>query len=63
MREQVADGARVDEADGLSLSFVDWRLNVRKSNTEPLVRLNVEALGRGSDLHAKIEAVTDALLV
>ena len=53
----------MDEADGLSLSFGDWRLNVRKSKTEPLVRLNVEALGRGVDLDAKIEAVTDALLV
>lgn len=29
--------------DGLSLEFEDWRFNLRKSNTEPLVRLNVEA--------------------
>ena len=63
VREQFAAGARVGEADGLSLSFEDWRLNVRKSNTEPLVRLNVEALGRGVDLDAKIEAVTDVLLI
>ena len=45
VRAQFAGDARVDEADGLSLSFADWRLNVRKSNTEPLVRLNVEAQG------------------
>lgn len=35
----------VDETDGLGLSFGDWRCNVRASNTEPLLRLNVEARG------------------
>jgi phosphomannomutase len=34
-----------DETDGLSLAFNDWRLNLRSSNTEPLLRLNVEAKG------------------
>ncbi|EHN8794440.1 phosphomannomutase CpsG [Enterobacter kobei] len=34
-----------DNCDGLSLSFADWRFNLRASNTEPLVRLNVEARG------------------
>ncbi len=33
---------QVDYTDGLSLEFSDWRLNVRSSNTEPLLRLNVE---------------------
>jgi phosphomannomutase len=33
----------VDRTDGLSLDFGDWRLNLRASNTEPLLRLNVEA--------------------
>jgi phosphomannomutase/phosphoglucomutase len=31
-----------DHTDGLSLEFADWRFNVRASNTEPLLRLNVE---------------------
>ena len=35
----------IDEIDGLSMSFENWRFNLRRSNTEPLVRLNVEALG------------------
>ena len=35
----------VDEADGISLSFGDWRFNLRSSNTEPVVRLNVESRG------------------
>lgn len=37
------EGARVDRMDGLSISFDDWHLNVRPSNTEPLLRLNLEA--------------------
>ncbi|MBY6200888.1 phosphomannomutase [Maritalea mobilis] len=32
-----------DETDGLSLSFSDWRFNLRASNTEPLLRLNIES--------------------
>ena len=36
-------GAQIDETDGLSFSFPDWRFNVRKSNTENLLRLNLEA--------------------
>jgi phosphomannomutase/phosphomannomutase/phosphoglucomutase len=35
----------VDFTDGLSMEFADWRFNVRCSNTEPLVRLNVESRG------------------
>lgn len=34
-----------DRTDGHSLDFGDWRINLRASNTEPLLRLNVEALG------------------
>ncbi len=32
-----------DETDGIGLTFEDWRFNVRSSNTEPLLRLNVES--------------------
>ena len=35
----------IDFTDGLSMEFAQWRLNLRSSNTEPLVRLNVEARG------------------
>ena len=37
-----ADG-RQDRTDGLTVEFDDWWFNVRPSNTEPLLRLNVEA--------------------
>lgn len=33
----------IDHTDGLSVEFEDWRFNVRASNTEPVVRLNVES--------------------
>jgi len=39
------EALRVDHTDGLSLEFADWRLNLRSSNTEPLIRLNVETRG------------------
>ena len=35
----------LDRTDGLSLEFADWRFNLRLSNTEPVVRLNVESRG------------------
>jgi phosphomannomutase len=35
----------IDHTDGLSMSFEHWRFNVRMSNTEPVVRLNVESRG------------------
>ncbi len=36
---------RVDHTDGVSVELDDWRFNLRKSNTEPVVRLNVESRG------------------
>lgn len=41
-----AEGARISHLDGLSVEFDDWHFNVRPSNTEPLLRLNLEALSR-----------------
>ena len=48
------DTAELDNIDGVSLSFPDWRFNLRKSNTEPLIRLNVEAYGEQAGLEKKI---------
>jgi phosphomannomutase/phosphomannomutase/phosphoglucomutase len=39
------DALAVDFTDGLSMEFPDWRFNLRCSNTEPVLRLNVEARG------------------
>jgi len=46
VEEHFAPGAlSIDHIDGVSIEFPDWRFNLRMSNTEPLVRLNVEARG------------------
>jgi phosphomannomutase len=43
LKERYADG-RVSHLDGISVDFDDWHFNVRPSNTEPLLRLNLEAV-------------------
>jgi len=42
LKERYADG-RISHLDGISVDFEDWHFNVRPSNTEPLLRLNLEA--------------------
>ena len=42
-----AEGGHVSHLDGLSVDFDQWHFNVRPSNTEPLLRLNLEALEHG----------------
>ncbi|MFK8051070.1 MAG: phosphomannomutase [Halioglobus sp.] len=53
-----ADAIEIEHVDGLSMSFANWRFNLRMSNTEPVVRLNVESR---ADL-ALMEAKTQELL-
>jgi phosphomannomutase len=45
----------LDRTDGVSFEFANWRFNLRSSNTEPLIRLNVEARGSLTLMHAKTE--------
>jgi phosphomannomutase len=45
----------IDRTDGVSFEFKDWRFNLRSSNTEPLIRLNVEARGSIDLLRSKTE--------
>ena len=53
-----SDAVSVDHTDGISLSFTDWRFNLRSSNTEPVVRLNVESR---SDIALMQEKTTEIL--
>jgi phosphomannomutase/phosphomannomutase/phosphoglucomutase len=48
---------KVDFTDGLSMDFAQWRLNLRSSNTEPLVRLNVESRGNEALMQDKTAEV------
>jgi len=50
-----------DDTDGISLEFQDWRFNLRRSNTEPVVRLNLESRGDAA-LVATRRAEIEALL-
>ncbi len=49
----VGEALTIDHVDGLSMSFADWRFNVRSSNTEPVVRLNVESRANQALMQAK----------
>ena len=44
-QQYTANAIIIDRTDGLSIEFADWRFNLRMSNTEPVVRLNVESRG------------------
>ncbi len=51
------DGVSLDRLDGLTLSHADWQLNVRASNTEPLLRLNVEGKDEATMVAMRDEAL------
>jgi phosphomannomutase len=51
----------LDRTDGVSFEFPDWRFNLRSSNTEPLIRLNVEARGSVTLMQAKTAELLNLL--
>jgi phosphomannomutase len=53
----LAEGGRVSHLDGISIDFDDWHFNVRPSNTEPLLRLNLEALTESRMLEKRDEVL------
>ena len=52
-----AQGGRVSHLDGISIDFDDWHFNVRPSNTEPLLRLNLEALSEARMVEKRDEVL------
>ena len=52
----------VSKVDGISIDFSTWWFNVRMSNTEPVVRLNLESLISNEEMEAKKEEVTKVIL-
>jgi phosphomannomutase len=50
-----------DDTDGTSLAFPAWRFNLRRSNTEPVVRLNVEARGDAGLVAARVAEISALL--
>lgn len=56
-----AEALEIDRVDGLSMVFEDWRFNLRGSNTEPLIRLNIEVNRDRDLLKRKLAEVTREL--
>jgi phosphomannomutase/phosphomannomutase/phosphoglucomutase len=60
----LSGAGRVDRTDGVSVEYDEWRFNLRASNTEPLLRLNVESRGNEGLMRektAEILALLDSL--
>ena len=57
----ISKATSIDGQDGLSMSFDTWRFNLRKSNTEPLIRLNIETRGNHALLKTKTEELKSLL--
>ena len=53
--------ASIDRTDGVSVEFADWRFNLRPSNTEPLLRLNVETRGDARLLKERSDELREAI--
>ena len=61
IKKKYSKGAVIDKNDGLSFAFSDWRFNLRKSNTEPLLRLNLETMGNKKKLAEETEKLSNLL--
>lgn len=55
------DALAIDHTDGVSIEFKDWRFNLRTSNTEPVIRLNVETRGDVSLMNDKTSEILDII--
>jgi phosphomannomutase/phosphomannomutase/phosphoglucomutase len=58
LREKYESEANtVDETDGISIEFDDWRFNLRASNTEPVIRLNIESRSDSELMQTKVQEI------
>ena len=48
----------IERVDGISLAYENWRFNLRASNTEPVVRLNIESMGDKQLISEKVQEIT-----
>ncbi len=58
--ERYSDG-QISELDGISVDYDDWHFNVRPSNTEPLLRLNLESLVSREDMERRRDEVLELI--
>ena len=57
------DQASIDTTDGVSISMKNWRMNLRASNTEPLLRLNIESIANKQLVVEKLKEVTHLIKI
>ena len=57
----LGDALGIDETDGIGMEFQKWRFNLRASNTEPLIRLNVESYNNESLMNEKTRELVDRI--
>lgn len=55
------EALHISKIDGVSMAFADWRFNIRASNTEPLLRLNVESRGDVAMMNARTQELLIAM--
>jgi phosphomannomutase len=60
IERRYGDG-RITKLDGISIDYDDWHFNVRPSNTEPLLRLNLESLVSQQDMERRRDEVLDLI--
>ncbi|MEF1291913.1 phosphomannomutase CpsG [Vibrio sp. M260118] len=61
IRKFETNARNIDYTDGISLEFDEWRFNLRSSNTEPVVRLNVESKGNQQLMQEKTQEILSIL--
>jgi phosphomannomutase len=57
IEERYREGAEIAHLDGVSIDYPDWHFNVRPSNTEPLLRLNLESLVSREHMEARRDEI------
>jgi phosphomannomutase len=61
IEERYGEGAAVTHLDGVSIDYEDWHFNVRPSNTEPLLRLNLESLVSREDMQRRRDELLELI--
>ncbi|ELW9388774.1 phosphomannomutase CpsG [Klebsiella pneumoniae] len=61
LAKYATDALSVDYTDGISIEYENWRFNLRSSNTEPVVRLNVESRSNAELMNAKTNEILSLL--
>jgi phosphomannomutase len=63
LRVFAPENPSLDHTDGVSAEFAEWRFNLRGSNTEPVIRLNVETRGNQALLRGRTEHISNLVHV